>query len=292
MKKIFSIIKAVLKFFKLNFCVRWINDFYHMYWYRKLKPYFISAEKNNKSFSVSNSRKIWVFWWQGLDDMPLIVSKCYKSILNHSNGFEVVLVTKDNFNDYTDIDYNILEKFRRGYIDITFFSDVLRFNLLKNNGGIWIDATVMPVSDIEKDYFSDIFTVGINDTRYHDSINGGFSSFIFGGTNTDLIGFMNTFYEIYYKNNDRINYYFTLDLALQYCYKNNIGGFKDYVDDVSFDSDPDINSLSIILNDRFDYTIYKKFRTRFFKLTYKKEFMDDEDTFYLRIVNDKEPFRL
>ena len=53
------------------------------------------------------------------------------------------LIDKNNYRKFTDIDNIILTDFEKGKISIQVFSDILRFNLLKNNGGIWIDSTIM-----------------------------------------------------------------------------------------------------------------------------------------------------
>ncbi len=43
----------------------------------------------------------------------------------------------------------VLEGFETGKISVQTFSDILRFNLLKNNGGMWIDATIFFVNNYD-----------------------------------------------------------------------------------------------------------------------------------------------
>ena len=51
---------------------------------------------------------IWIFWWQGEDKMPYIVKTCYESVLKYApKECEVVLLTKDNIQDYWDIPNHI-----------------------------------------------------------------------------------------------------------------------------------------------------------------------------------------
>src|SRR3546814_10790494 len=65
--------------------------------------------------------------------------------------------------DYSDLPGYVLDKFKKGQIDHTHFSDLLRLNLLKNHGGIWLDATAYMTDFIpgyihEQDFF--VFLTG------------------------------------------------------------------------------------------------------------------------------------
>ena len=275
----------------LNFTSKKLNDLIHGYWYLRLLPYFKKAQKKviNTNIKENNSGKcIWIFWWQGFESMPELVKCCYKSVEKHANGHEIILVTKDNFKKYTEIDNTILEKFYKGNITLTFLSDVIRFNLLKRHGGLWLDSTVFVTEDIKDVFFEDLFTVGIDDTKLHNSVNGAYSSFIIGGSsNNALFNFMDKFFIEYYSHKNSIEYYFTLDEALNYCYKNNVSGFKNYVDNYSFDSDHTIHYLQGKLNDVYNENEYDKFRNRFFKLTYKSHLNGEENTYYNVLIRNK-----
>lgn len=88
------------------------------------------------------SRKVWIFWWQGIEQAPLIVQRCYDSVREHLSDWEITLVTKDNFRTYASFPDHILKKLENGQITLTHFSDLLRLELLINHGGWWLDATV------------------------------------------------------------------------------------------------------------------------------------------------------
>lgn len=87
-------------------------------------------------------KTIWVFWWQGELAMPPVIKECYKSILRNCNGRTVVLLDQNNFKDYITLPDYILRKFYEGVISKTHFSDILRVGLLKEYGGMWIDAAI------------------------------------------------------------------------------------------------------------------------------------------------------
>ena len=66
-------------------------------------------EETNKSTLIDNSKRldrdrniyVWVFWWQGEDQMPELVKKCYQSLKRQLYDKKIVLITKDNINDYS-----------------------------------------------------------------------------------------------------------------------------------------------------------------------------------------------
>lgn len=290
MKKTYKVIVNILKKLNLNFIIRALNNTRHLYWYIRFIKYFRKAENDIDFKKVHNSKNIWIFWWQGTEKMPEIVKACYYSAIRHSNGHRVILVTKDNYKNYTNISENIISSLKQKEISLTAFSDVMRFNLLKNNGGLWMDATIYVRDDLEDSYFKDIFTVGIDDRKYREHVNGAYSGFLFGGCNNPVIGFMDKFYEVYFKKNNHIKYYFTIDLALNYCYKNNIGLFRNFVDHYSFNSDPKLHNMQDVLNEKYSDETFHEVSNRFSKLTYKMDFNIHEDTFYKRLINKEKPF--
>lgn len=290
MKKIYNTTMHILSLLHLSLIIRLINDLRHYYWYFIFHNIFKESRESIDSTIINNSKVIWIFWWQGIDSMPPIVKACYDSALRHSNGYKVVLITEKNFKEYTDIDANALDALQKNKISLTAFSDVLRFNLLKNNGGIWIDATVYVTEDFKEEYFGKMFTVGIDDRKYHYSVNGSYSGFLFGGCNNGVIDFMDSFYRSYFRRYDHIKYYFTIDEALNYCYRNNIDSFKNYVDNNSFNSDNKLHEMAKVLNDEFSTETFNKVNNRFSKLTYKMNFDLTRDTFYRRLINKEYPF--
>ena len=87
-------------------------------------------------------KNIFVFWWDGFINAPWIVKCCLSSVKQNHRDYKIIEISKDTYQEYTDIDPVIVKDFIRGKISIQTFSDILRFNLLKNNGGVWIDATI------------------------------------------------------------------------------------------------------------------------------------------------------
>jgi len=86
--------------------------------------------------------KIWVLWYQGIDNAPEIVRACVSSIRNHAGDCEVILLTSANLGDYILMPDFVMEKYKRGIITSANFADILRYSLLALYGGIWMDATI------------------------------------------------------------------------------------------------------------------------------------------------------
>ena len=108
-----------------------------------------SISENNvciplKDECVNNT--IWIFWWQGENATPLIVQRCINSIKRHSVGYNIVVITGNNIQDYITLPEKILSKVGKT-LSYTHFSDLVRLALLSSYGGGWIDATLMLTKD-------------------------------------------------------------------------------------------------------------------------------------------------
>lgn len=89
-----------------------------------------------------NDGPIWMCWWQGEEAMLPLVKGCYNRLLDMVPADrEVILITKDNFQQYVNIPDFILRKLEQKKMSLTHFSDILRFYLLTTHGGLWVDGT-------------------------------------------------------------------------------------------------------------------------------------------------------
>lgn len=115
---------------------------------KKLKnKYSASIERFDSSYSEASlpkkhSNKVWVSWMQGIENAPTLVQRCYRSLQENLKDREIILITSENLRDYTDMPSWIMEKYEKGLITHTHFSDLLRLELLCKHGGTWIDSTV------------------------------------------------------------------------------------------------------------------------------------------------------
>jgi mannosyltransferase OCH1-like enzyme len=107
--------------------------------------YFEKANNSNlynKPLKLVQNQIIWICWLQGYENSPDIVKACFKSVKEHSSGYDVILITEENMSEYVHMPDYIMKKCNDGLITKTHFSDILRALLLITYGGIWLDATV------------------------------------------------------------------------------------------------------------------------------------------------------
>ena len=104
---------------------------------------------------------IWTMWQQGEAQMPETVRASMKTIKDFAerNGCEFILLTDENLVDFIDIPTDIIEKYKRKELTAAHYSDIIRFSLLYQYGGIWMDATlfVSPYATVDMfkgDFFS------------------------------------------------------------------------------------------------------------------------------------------
>ena len=87
----------------------------------------------NKNIPGENkSNVIWMCWWQGYDNAPLIVKRCIDSVKRNCGEKEVILITEDNYKDYVSIPDWVEEKKRKGIISKTHFEIIFVINVWWN----------------------------------------------------------------------------------------------------------------------------------------------------------------
>lgn len=174
-------------------------------------------------------KNIFVFWWDGFENAPTIVKQCLQSIQDVHEDFEIIQIDKNNYDKYTDINDEIVKGFELGKISIQTFSDILRFNLLKNNGGIWIDSTVFFVKKF--DIINGLKKNSINTLSFNSSHNFlkykncecSWSGYYFASRkNSVFTRTMNEIFEYYYLKYKDYPIYFFIDAALMVCKINKI----------------------------------------------------------------------
>ena len=81
---------------------------------------------------------VWFLWFQGLEQAPLLVKKCFESWINHNADWKIIFLCDDNLHQYIDLD---LSKEKLTKLNRTHLSDLVRLKLLSQYGGIWVDST-------------------------------------------------------------------------------------------------------------------------------------------------------
>lgn len=96
---------------------------------------------------------IWICWWDGEKNTPMLVKQCIKSVEKNAGKHPVYLLSKENYSDYIDVPDYILHKLEGKRMGLAHFTDYLRVSLLKQYGGLWLDATIFCSKEIMSEYF-------------------------------------------------------------------------------------------------------------------------------------------
>ena len=259
------------------------------------KKYAKRLEVFNSEYTVScphiQSNKGWVCWFQGMDEAPELVKKCYESLKRNLRDREIILITSKNLNDYVKFPDYIIEKWNQGIITHTHMTDLLRLELLITYGGTWIDATVLCTRDIDeipKYYFdSDLFFYQTLKPGRDGQATVLSSWYMSAATNNKiLMATRYLCYDYWKKNNDMVDYFLLHDffqIVLEY--------YEEDWHAVVPVSNSAPHILLLRLFDKYDEKMleYIKGQTPFHKLSYKftEEQKNRGDTFYKYVVGEK-----
>ncbi len=261
--------------------------------YLKKQHSQIIGQYSSKGFveeSMSADAPVWVCWWQGEGQMPPVVSACYRSLKKYAGNHPVHLITFDNVNNYVSIPEYILKKHKEGKITLTHYSDILRFSLLAQYGGLWIDATVWVTDEIVltgKSFFTlkmNLPDDGIYVSKYRWT---GFC--IGGGMNNTLFLVLRDLLYDYWKKNDKVIHYLFFDYFIHITYETNTY-VKKMIDNNPFNNQ-ELYFMHLHLNEPFDKKVYDEIckNTYLHKLTWKGKLIEvDEsgkETLYGHIIS-------
>ena len=173
---------------------------------------------------------VFFMWFQGENELPVVIQKCLESIRKNIPNRKIIIITRQNIKEYTDLPDYILQKVDNGSITKTFFSDIARAALLYKNGGTWADAAIyltkqIPDSYFEKSYYcpAGIISEHKKDFRYLFNGTKGWNV-SFQGTsqkNFPLYDFLFHFYCKYFFEYDTHIDYFMNDYMMSLFCKHN-----------------------------------------------------------------------
>lgn len=144
---------------------------------------------------------VFVYWAQGMEAAPPIVRACYER-LKRVPGIELRLVTEATVPYWVDLPDHVRQ---RVPATKAAFSDWLRIALLKEYGGIWVDATCFVSGDLAvvDELVGDrrFFAFRYNDARIS-------SWFLAARNNSYIVHMMHAALEVYFRSHDRVTHYF------------------------------------------------------------------------------------
>lgn len=253
---------------------------------KKYKKQLMDYDKSfDNKLDHKSSNKIWICWFQGMENAPDIVKKCYNSINQNLKEKEIIVITADNLFDYVTFPDFIIGKWKKGIITNTHMTDLLRLELLIKYGGMWLDATVFCTSNSIESYFfeSDLFLYQCLKPG-RDGHSSYISSWLMSAkTNNKILMATRYLCYEYWKNNDEMVDYFLLHDLMSIV--------LDYYPEQWKKIVPRDNAaphlLLLRLFDPYDDIIWEsiKKQTSFHKVSYKitDEQIKKEDTYYQKI---------
>lgn len=91
-------------------------------------------------------KKLWMYWE---NDIPDFVKKCIVRMRDLNPDYQIFVLNPENVHQYSQIDFSLLK-------DATAQqkADLLRFDLMYEHGGIWLDASIILYDNL--DWISDL----------------------------------------------------------------------------------------------------------------------------------------
>lgn len=180
---------------------------------------------------------IWVCWWTGAESAPPLVKQCIKSIKNNAGNHPVHFISQDTYQKYISIPDYIMQKLKNGKMCVANFSDYLRFSLLQQYGGLWLDATIFVSQNLPESYFScPLFTCksNITDSSYISQYR--WTAFCFGGWQGNLVfAFIKSALEEYWKVHEVSIDYLLIDYVIDLAY-NTVAYIRESLNSVPFNN--------------------------------------------------------
>lgn len=255
---------------------------------KKNFSYLLNTEPESYS-SKNNDKNIFVCWFQGENNAPELVKNCIKSIRNGApENSNVIILSEDNMLDYAKIPDVVLEKYKKGLITKTNFSDILRFALLSQNGGAWMDSTIFCRDSIDPELFNyQLYSIkNSNYDKFNIARRKWTSYFWFAKQNSYFTRRVFQFFCSYWERYDILIDYFLVDHIIYFLYKND-PICKEMLDAIPVNN-PNVSFLQDELSNIFEPNKwdYLKKDTYFFKLDWKAKITNAEVTFYNKIVKN------
>lgn len=239
--------------------------------YDKYNHIFNECRYDKLSKVEKNKNVVWIFWWQGENQMPKLVKACYNSIIkNAPKNSEVILITKNNYTEYIDLPNFILDKFNAGIITITHFSDIIRTCLLCDYGGLWLDATIYLSCNLDSRIFDRPFISWVGPDNDWFDPKCYWCGFAIGGYRYyPLFKIMKDFWFAYWEEHNVMIGFYLIDYVISTCYHKNMM-IRNDIDNYSL-SGENIFYMANHLNDSLGIKEYMalKQKTDLNKLSYK-----------------------
>ncbi|MGJ0794111.1 capsular polysaccharide synthesis protein [Bifidobacterium longum] len=268
--------EILMKYFEKRY-----GDFYGKYDFNAPMPVSDPALEN----------KIWVCWWQGLDNAPLIVQRCVESIRRNAGNREVIVITDENYEQYVHIPDWVKAKQEAGIITRTNLSDLLRLSLLAEHGGLWLDSTFYCSGPLEKMVFSKpLWSIKRPDYLHCSVAQGYFAGYSLACDvkHRWIFRAIRDFFLEYWRTSNFMVDYLMVDYMIALAQRYDEQARRDF--GAIEPNNPQCDDLFKCLGDVFNERHWESLiaDTSLFKLTWKQEFpieINGVETYYGRLLN-------
>lgn len=231
-----------------------------------------SIEKINEidNLEHNDSKIIWQYWHQGIENAPEIIKKCVESVKKYHPEYQINILSFDTIKDYVEIPQKFYTLLEQKKIPIAIFSDILRLNLLSKYGGMWIDSTIFLTGRIPDDILNSDFFVFKKNPKNNVSRNAMSCFFIKSSSNNIWLHLIkNSLKEYWDENNYLINYFIFEHIAtILACANEEL--MKKW-EEIPYHKMENTGLLQKILFEEFNQEKYNEIisKTNIHKLTYK-----------------------
>ena len=192
---------------------------------------------------------VWVCWLQVESQMPPVVRKCYSEMKKYWGEERVKLITESNYQDYVAVPLRNRDLFEKRRMPAAHFSDIIRFGILANHGGLWLDATLLMTSPLN---ISDMPFFTIKGTPMDEAYVSDYqwAGYCMGGAaHSPLFTNLTNLLNAYWHDHDRLIDYFLMDYLIRIIYTSCTGA-KHLIDNVP-SNNPDVAFLQQHFEDKF-----------------------------------------
>ena len=208
--------------------------------------------KKAEECDASGDKYIWICWFQGMENAPELVKRCYASVKRNMPDKEIIVITKENMDQYVNFPDHILKKWKRGLITDTKMSDFLRMELLIRYGGLWMDSTIFlsgPIPDWV--YEKDIFMYAIDDSEDITRVYNNY--FIYSKRDYPILKTLRDINYYYWEKENKVRDYFQWHLFTTLV----IPYYKDLFEDIVFMPDAISHMLGKVFFKKYEKSYWE-----------------------------------
>lgn len=244
---------------------------------------FVQKDIDDTDYCV-NDGPIWWCWLQGLDNAPAIVKSCHDSLVKHSCGKEVVVLSEKTIHDYISMPDDIVYKYKKGIIPPAHYTDLIRIELLLKYGGTWVDSTCYITGDIAQYTDQPLFLFQFV-SKKHDRYEGISNWWISARKAHPALKVLQTMLYEYWKRYDCVVEYFIFHVFYGMIMREH----PEWYAEMPLHSNRYPLYLGQRMNNLFDQEWYYKLLNRcsVHKITYRKLDESLSDSFYKHVLKDQ-----